>query len=183
MFEGDARVTATPVEFTNECGVVASVGGKVTGAGRYAPGKKVTLKATANKGFVFGGWYEIGKREEGSGNGDDDGLLSQQASFSFEMGEKDIDLYARFVTVEADKGSIAATFNGAAMPSSTDGSPAVTTNVWCGVYLEWPIAADALSQTTVKVAGLPAGLKFADKPVTSKVGTGKSAVTVGNHEV
>ena len=50
VFEGDPRVTATPVAFTEEGGVVASDGGKVTGAGRYAPGKKVTLKATANKG-------------------------------------------------------------------------------------------------------------------------------------
>ena len=89
-------------------------GGKVTGAGRYAPGKKVTLKATATKGFVFGGWYSVGNGEWGTGNGDDDGLISQAASYSFEMGEEDIDLYARFVTSDADKGSIAATFNGAA---------------------------------------------------------------------
>ncbi len=31
--------------------------GKVTGTGAFAPGKKVTLKATANRGFVFAGWY------------------------------------------------------------------------------------------------------------------------------
>jgi hypothetical protein len=48
------------------------------------------------------------------------------------------------------------------------------------VYLEWPVAASALSATTVKVAGLPAGLKFAAKPVTSKVGSGKAAVVVTN---
>ena len=60
-----------------------------------------------------------------------------------------------------------------------DGSPyQYRTNVWCGVYLEWPVAADALSLPTVKVSGLPAGLKFAAKPVTSKIGTGKAAVLV-----
>ncbi len=155
VFEGDARVTATPVEFTEEGGVVASEGGKVTGAGRYAPGKKVMLKATANKGFVFGGWYVVGEAD----------ALSQAASYSFEMGDEDIDLYARFVTSDADAGSNAATFNGAAMSSSPDGSPAITTNVWCGVYLEWPLTSEALSQTTVKVAGLPSGLKFTAKDI------------------
>ena len=168
MFEGDPRVSATPVAFTKSGTPVASEGGKVTGAGRYAPGKKVTLKATATKGFVFGGWYSVGNGEWGTGNGDDDGLISQAASYSFEMGEEDIDLYARFVTSDADAGSIAATFNGAAMPSSTDGSPAITTNVWAGVYLEWPLASEALSQTTVKVSGLPSGLKFTAKDIMKK---------------
>ena len=158
VFEGDPRVTATPVAFTEEGGVVASDGGKVTGAGRYAPGKKVTLKATAAKGFVFGGWYVVGEAD----------ALSQAASYSFEMGEEDIDLYARFVTSDADAGSIAATFNGAAMPSPSDGSPAITTNVWAGVYLEWPLTSEVLSQTTVKVAGLPAGLKFTAKDILKK---------------
>ena len=132
-----SRVTATPVAFTKNGTPVASEGGNVTGAGRYAPGKKVTLKATASKGFVFGGWYKIvnseegiGNSEQGIGNSDEDGLISQAVSFSFEMGEEDVDLYARFVTSDADAGSITATFNGAAMPSSPDGSPAVTTNVW-----------------------------------------------------
>ena len=187
VFEGDPRVTVTPVAFTAEGGVVASEGGKVTGAGRYAPGKKVTLKATANKGYVFGGWYKIvnseegiGNSEQGIGNSDEDGLISQAVSFSFEMGEEDIDLYARFVTTGEDAGSIVASLNGAAMPSPSDGSPAITTNVWAGVYLEWPLASKALSATTIKVAGLPPGLKFTAKPVTSKVGTGKNAVLVTN---
>ncbi|MBO4709996.1 MAG: hypothetical protein J5727_09495, partial [Kiritimatiellae bacterium] len=170
VFEGDPRVTATPVAFDEGKGLfVASDGGKVTGAGRYAPGKKVTLKATANKGYAFGGWYEIGKREEGSGNGDDDGLLSQQASFSFEMGEEDIDLYARFVTTDEDKGSIAAGLNGGGiLPPSEEEPVSLATNVWAGVYLQWPVAADALSQTTVKVAGLPSGLKFTAKDILKK---------------
>ena len=193
VFEGDPRVTATPVAFDETKGLfVASEGGKITGAGRYAPGKKVTLKATANKGFVFGGWYgvngklrmENGKLVEGEGGSPSSATeaapLSREASFSFEMGEEDVDLYARFVTAGEDAGSIVATFNGAVMSSPPDGSPAITTNVWAGVYLEWPLASEALSQTTIKVSGLPSGLKFTAKPVTSKVGSGKTAVTVTN---
>ena len=57
---------------------------------------------------------------------------------------------------------------------------AFATNIWAGVYLEWPVAASAPSATTVKVAGLPSGLKFAAKPVTGKVGSGKAAVVVTN---
>jgi hypothetical protein len=172
VFEGDPRVTATPVAFDETKGLfVASEGGKITGAGRYAPGKKVTLKATANKGFAFGGWYDVngklrmenGKLAEGEKS---DEPISLAASLTFEMGEKDIDLYARFVTVEADKGSINAGLNGGGLPKPADGEPvSLETNVTAGVYLEWSIAADALSQTTVKVSGLPSGLKFTAKDV------------------
>ena len=172
VFEGDPRVTATPVAFDEEKGLfVASDGGKVTGAGRYAPGKKVTLKATANKGFAFGGWYDVngklrmenGKLAEGEKS---DEPISLAASLTFEMGEKDIDLYARFVTVEADKGSIRAGLNGGGLPAPAEGEPvSLETNVMAGVYLEWPIAAEALSQPTVKVAGLPSGLKFTAKDI------------------
>ena len=172
VFEGDPRVTATPVAFDEGKGLfVASDGGKATGAGRYAPGKKVTLKATANKGFAFGGWYDVngklkvedGKLAEGEKS---DEPISLAASLTFEMGEKDIDLYARFVTVEADKGSIKAGLNGGGLPKPADGEPvSLATNVTAGVYLEWSIAADALSQTTVKVAGLPSGLKFTAKDI------------------
>ena len=36
------------------------VAGTITGMGKYAPGKKVTLKAAANKGYVFAGWSDAG---------------------------------------------------------------------------------------------------------------------------
>ena len=158
VFEGDPRVSATPVEFTEDGGVVATDGGKVTGAGRYEPGKKVTLKATANKGFVFGGWYVIGNREEGTGNSDEDGLISQQASFSFEMGEEDVDLYARFVTTVEDEASIRLVLNGTEMSANPAAVPSATN--YCGVAVDWQVAASALSATTVKAAGLPAGVKL-----------------------
>ena len=182
VFEGDPRVTATPVAFDETKGLfVASEGGKITGAGRYAPGKKVTLKATANKGYAFSRWEKAGNGESasaeasaaalaladksadklGTGNG-----LTQSASYAFEMPDEDVDLYAVFVTVEADKGSINAGLNGGGLPAPAEGEPvSLETNVTAGVYLEWPIAADALSQTTVKVAGLPSGLKFTAKDI------------------
>ncbi len=136
------------------------------GAGKYAPVKtKIALKAAANKGYVFAGW-----------EGD---VVSQAASLSFEMPSNDVEYVAMFVTAEEDKASIALAVDGEEMRLAGDGSPHQT-NIWAGVYLEWPVAASALSEPKVKVAGLPAGLKFADKPVTSKIGTGKAAVTVTN---
>ena len=156
VFEGNPLASAIPV--VDDGGVVRVNydAGKVTGAGRYAPGKKVTLKATANKGFAFSGFFDA------EGNLLDE---TRSASLSFEIGDEDVPLTARFVTVDADQGSIVASLNGAAMPSSPDGSPAVATNVWCGVYLEWPLESEALSQTTVKVSGLPSGLKFTAKDI------------------
>ena len=46
-------------------------GGKVTGGGRYAEGKSVTLKATPTKYWSFEGWYEITEDvgDEAAGSG------------------------------------------------------------------------------------------------------------------
>ena len=158
------------VSATNKC--------KVAGGGRYPFGKKVTVKATANKGSVFMGWEKSGNGEQGTGNG----FVSQAASWSFEMPSNDLEYVAKFVTAAEDKASIDAAVDGWQLDpwvSKTE-THAFATNIWAGVYLEWPVAASALSETKVKVAGLPSGLKFTDKPVTSKIGTGSNAVTVTN---
>ncbi len=149
------------------------VAGTVTGAGRYAPGKKAVLKATANRGYVFAGWREAGA----------DGMLSRSAAYTIgAMPPDDVALVAAFVTADEDRESVAASLGGlplAPWVSKTE-THALATNVRAGVYLEWPLAASALSETTVKVAGLPAGLRFAARPVTSRSGTGRSAVLVTN---
>ena len=153
VFAGDPRVTVTPVAF-NDQGVIATQGGKVTGAGRYAAGKNVTLKATANKGFAFGGWYPA----EG-GN-----ILSQAPNFTFAMPEADADLYARFVTLEEDMASITLAVSGEGAPVLAEETPAVIN--YCGVAVAWPLEATALSATTVKAAGLPTGVKLVQDKVT-----------------
>ena len=185
VFKSDPKVTVA-VEDTDENGAVPTgkgagkyVAGSITGEGKYAPGKKVTLKATANKGYVFAGWKKTANSEEGIVNSEEGVLLSQAASWSFTMPSNDVEYVAKFVTSDEDKGSIRLAVDGAEMRLAGDGSPHQT-NLWCGVYLEWPVAASALSEAKVKVAGLPSGLKFTDKPVTSKVGTGKAAVVVTN---
>ncbi len=166
--------------------------GTVSGSGFCAEGKKTTLKAKANKGFVFTGWEKTGNGEQGTGNGfvattpslviDRSAKPAKDSATSTTITgvDEDSKFYACFITAEEDKASIALEVNGESLSSATGGSPSMSTNIWAGVYLEWPVAADALSGATVKVAGLPAGLKFTAKPVTSKVGSGKDAVVVTN---
>ena len=170
--------------------------GKVSGSGLCAAGKKVTLKATANKGFVFLGWTAAQIPLDGDrlviGAQD---YVATTASLVIDRTAKpakdtatsttitgvdgDVTYYANFITAEEDKGSIKLKVDGVGMRRVEDNAP-YQTNIWAGVYLEWPVVADALSATTVKVAGLPSGLKFADKPVTTKTGSGKTAIVVTN---
>ncbi len=128
--------------------------GKVTGPGVYQAGKKVTVKATANKGYVFNGWY-MGEE-----------LLSQAASYSFTMPETDVALYAKFVTAEEDAASIALSVDALGGEISPEAIISVTNT--CGVALKWSVAADALSQPVVAVTGLPSGLKFTAKDIMKK---------------
>ena len=166
-------MSAIPVLVDGDVGLVSNEVGKVTGAGRYAPGKKVTLKATANKGFAFSGFFDA------EGNLLDE---TRSASLSFEIGDADVPLTARFVTVDADKESItlklAMSAEAEAFGLSTNEIVSITN--FCGVAMNWPVVSGGLSETKVKVAGLPSGLKFTDKPITSKIGSGKTAVTVTN---
>ena len=164
-------------------------GGKVSGGGLCDKGKKVTLKATANKGFVFTGWMAASTNETPVAPVattptlviDRSGKPTKDSATSTTITDVDGDTtyYACFVTAEEDKAAIAASVDGVEMRRVEDNA-SYQTNVCVGVYLEWPVAASALSATTINVAGLPPGLKFAAKPVTSKVGTGKAAVVVTN---
>ena len=145
--------------------------GKVTGAGAYNPLKKktVTLKATASKGFVFAGWSLDGV------------LVSRAASYAFPTPADDVTYAAEFVTAAEDLKSIGAAVDELTFGSFDEGDAATAeTNVTAGVYFEWPVAADAIAVPTVKVTGLPSGLKFTAKPVTKTTGSGKSKVVVTN---
>lgn len=62
-----------------------SQGGTVSGAGRYTPGKSVTVRASANSGFVFIGWTnELGEE------------VSASSSYSFVKGKTTETLVAHF---------------------------------------------------------------------------------------
>lgn len=135
-------------------------GGKVTGGGVYAEGKNVSLKATANKGYVFAGWYE----DEGFTMPCDSTLIDyRNPSYAYMMGANDKTFYARFEPVAADTnlnltvGGVAITPEDTPLKSFTVGS---ATNL--------PLVIDSLSLPKAAVKGLPAGMKFTDKPVYKK---------------
>ena len=129
---------------------------KVTGDGEYAANKKVTLKATPDTSKdnpkVFRGWYD-----------EDDNPLSQAATYSHVMGSKDETITAKFITQKEDADNIKVAVSD--VPAFNANLEAVVEGLPCGVSVNWPIAVDALSQTTVKVSGLPTGLKFTAKEV------------------
>ena len=152
-----------------------AAGGTATGTGVYAEGKKVSISAKPAKWYVFSGWYRDPELTEPVAFAADDWRKASQSVVVPEMRY----VFAKFVTAEEDRDSIELAVDGEKIRLAGDGSPH-RANIWAGVYVEWPVAAGALSETKVKVAGLPSGLKFTEKPVTSKIGSGKTAVTVTN---
>lgn len=55
----DAVTFGAPLE-EGSVTITSTIGGKVTGGGRYAPGDLVTLTATPDNGYVFNGWVLTG---------------------------------------------------------------------------------------------------------------------------
>ena len=179
VFKSDPEIFVT-VDATDGTGAEPTgkgagkyVAGTITGMGKYAPGKtKIALKAAANKGYVFAGWLDA--------NGE---LLTKDATYAIAtMGESDMEYTAKFVTADEDKASIelAVAMGAEAEAFGLSTNEIVSVTNFCGVAMNWPVTSGGLSETKVKVSGLPSGLKFTDKPVTSKVGSGKTAVTVTN---
>ena len=136
-------------------------GCKVTGAGTYLVGKKVTLKATAPKGVVFMGWAAAG-----------DGGSTGGATYSFTMGKEDVNLVAKFKKEVMTVGCEAL--------SSKESLPA---GVLCA---EDGIALDITTESgvkSVKVDKLPAGMKYDAKTglitgAPTKAGDSKVVITV-----
>ena len=158
MFKSDPSVMVevyatdgTGAELTGR-GAGKYVAGTITGEGKYAPGKKVTLKATANKGYVFSSWQWCDDETETYYN-----RYSHDSSISFAMANFDIPVYAEFVTTEQDAEYGIGLLLG---DEWAEGGLFADSALRCGIAVNWPIAVDALSATTIKVAGLPSGLKL-----------------------
>lgn len=129
-------------------------GGKVTGSGYCAAGKKVTLKATANRNFVFAGWFSDAAMP----------VANQKTSTTVTNIDSDVTYVARFITVEEDRAAITLNVNGE--PLLAAGAGCLAWSNYCGVAVHWPVVSGGLSETTVKVSGLPTGLKLVQDKVT-----------------
>ncbi len=123
--------------------------GKAAGAGIYAAGKKVSLKATASKGNVFAGWYAD---EEFSMPLELD-VDYRTASVQYVMPAEDTVLYARFVSVDED-GSISLGFDESYAYEDLLGR--------CPLAI--PIESRSLPKVTV--TGLPRGLRYNAKTLS-----------------
>ncbi len=167
VFKSDPEIFVT-VDATDSTGAEPTgkgagkyVAGTITGMGKYAPGKtKIALKAAANKGYVFAGWLDA--------NGE---LLTKDATYAIAaMGESDVEYTAKFVTADEDKASIelAVAMGAEAEALGLSTNEIVSITNFCGVAMSWQLVAEALSATTIKVAGLPAGLKFTAKDILKK---------------
>lgn len=129
----------------------APAGCKVTGAGAYAAARKVTLRATAAKGFVFAGWYADAACSAPLA-GDVD---FRTPSLPYVMPTGDVSLFAKFVALDADAAALSVPAVGECAPKAAIG----------------PIALDVagcVSLPTVKITGLPPGLKFTAKVLDVK---------------
>jgi large repetitive protein len=123
-------------------GVVAGMK-SISGAGEYAMGAKASLKAVANSGYVFAGWYWD---EGGSSPCTDFGVDYRTAMVSYEVPEYDMDLYAKFVSAEEDADQLAAWMDGETL--TVDGT-------W-----EYWLEVESITMPTAKMTGLPRGLTF-----------------------
>ena len=155
VFEQDPLVSVIPVDGDG----VNYDAGKVTGAGRYEPGKKVTLKATAGKGYVFTGFYDA------RGHLVDE---TRSATYTFEMGDLDVPLTAVFVSPDEDAASIkvVATIPDYDGPVVLDAENPDAFVTYCGVEVDCQMVATALSAATVKASGLPSGVKLVQDKAT-----------------
>ena len=132
--------------------------GKTTGAGIYAAGKKVTLKATAAKNHVFAGWYadsDFTEPLEGS-------VDFRTASFPYEMPAVDRTIFAKFLPATEDTG-ITLVVDGYEVTSDASGTMFNTSG---GLTLALDV--ESVSVPKITVSGLPAGLKFTAKQVLNK---------------
>ena len=144
--------------------LVADENGTVKGGGDVYVGKKATATATAAKNCVFAGWYADEERETPYAS-DVDFRTPKLTVANEQADDASLTLYAKFIPVAEDWATV--------------GCEIADEYVTKQAIEPVSVAFDGGSLPTVKVTGLPSGLKFTTKLVTSKVttGTGKDRVT------
>ncbi len=152
-------------------GVVAGMK-SISGAGEYAMGAKASLKAVANAGYVFAGWYWD---SDGDSPCTDLGVDYRMATVSYEMPESDVELYAKFVSAEEDASQLTAGLDGETFTVD-------------GTVEDWYLDVVSVTMPTVKMTGLPKGLSFDSKQLLitgcpTVPGTYQVTVTLSNTSI
>lgn len=136
--------------------VVAGPGGTVKGGGDVYAGKKTTLKAMANRGYVFAGWYHDASYTRpyyGYTSSFDDYRNPNLPIVNESAWDEKLDLYAKFIPVE-DDGAEIFVHNLDDLYKTKEKMPGSVR-----------ISVESMSLPTVKVKGLPPGLKFTAKAI------------------
>ena len=125
--------------------------GTVSGGGKYSEGKKVTIKASAKKGYVFAGWYS----DEACKKRDEHLIYKghyQDPKVTVEIPDYSSTLYAKFITVAKDKKSLKLT-----------GLKKYETEAYVGTYESFGsllTGAKSASRATLTFKNLPKGLEL-----------------------
>ena len=119
-------------------------GGTVLGNGIYKPGTKVSLKATANKDYVFAGWYDEDGNPLTGGSAD-----YRTATYAYVTTDKDVTLTAKFATKLEDASSLK-------LVNITN----CTVEAGCAFTKDMSPHVESHSTPKLAVSGLPAGLKY-----------------------
>lgn len=151
--------TVTVVAPQEGAAKTATVGGKPSMS--YNAGATAALKAVANAGWSFAGWYESYDAETGIFS--NEVALAKSADWrsptaNYVVGESDKILFARFVHPGEDGlvFDMASVFEGLAQEFDEKGRPVLAV----GTNVDEIVAFDSLSFPSVTVAGLPSGLSF-----------------------
>lgn len=136
-YTGKSLVSAAFVDGCEGMGVVS--GGQSVGGGT-----QVTLRATAKPGFIFAGWYQDAEgREPVEGETD-----YRSPSYVYVAGEDDVTFYARFIAVKDDWIDVETSVCSEFVPGVPIDRGALEVHVM------------SESLPTVRVTGLPPGLRF-----------------------
>ena len=129
----------------------------------YRTGVSAPIRATANAGWVFAGWYLT--YDANTGVFSDKAPLANAVDWrspaaSYIVGDEDVTLYARFITPDEEgevlEFDLAADFRLLAGDVDDDDRPFLTmTNV-----IDSVLSIESLSLPTLTVSGLPPGLTF-----------------------
>ena len=160
VYDGSATVSANVFDDCKDMG-------KVTGGKMAKAGTKVTLKATANKGYVFAGWFEYNEEIGDHVPCDSSETDYRNPSYAYTVGEDDKTFYAMFKPAEYDDVLMLLVNDG--MEDSwinPDEEELETFTVEDEQHLKLTVLSASLPKVSVK--GLPAGMKFTDKPVYKK---------------
>lgn len=140
----------------------ATVGGKAAMA--YAAGASAPLKAAANSGWSFAGWYK--SYDEATGVFSNEVELAQSADWrtptaNYIVGAGDETLYARFARPKDD--SLSFDLSEVFAAASYDGDAADRPVLSMTNGIDAVVSFDSLSLPVVSVSGLPSGLSFDGK--------------------